>query len=180
MRTNAELALLTLLREQSRHGYEIEQVIEARGMREWTEVGFSSIYYLLSKLEEAGLVEAHMEKSPGRGPGRKVFSLTPEGQEAAQAGVEHALSTPGRCYPPIQLGLANLPGLPPRKAIHALKEYHQDLTERKQSLLHKWDAQRPLPDFVEAMFSYSVAMLDAEMNWVADFTAQWEQNHGED
>ena len=51
--TNAELAILSLIGESPRHGYEIEQVIEARGMREWTEIGFSSIYYLLKKLEKA-------------------------------------------------------------------------------------------------------------------------------
>jgi DNA-binding PadR family transcriptional regulator len=42
--TNAELAILSLVAEQPRHGYEIEQVIEEREMREWTEIGFSSIY----------------------------------------------------------------------------------------------------------------------------------------
>ena len=49
--TNAEFAILSLIVEQPRHGYEIEQVIEERGMRNWTEVGFSSIYYILNKLE---------------------------------------------------------------------------------------------------------------------------------
>ena len=49
--TNPELAILSLIAEKPRHGYDIEQVIEARGMREWTEIGFSSIYYLLNKLE---------------------------------------------------------------------------------------------------------------------------------
>ncbi|MGD8625667.1 MAG: helix-turn-helix transcriptional regulator, partial [Anaerolineae bacterium] len=47
--TNAELAILTLVAEAPHHGYEIEQIIQERGMREWTEVGFSSIYYLLKK-----------------------------------------------------------------------------------------------------------------------------------
>jgi hypothetical protein len=37
------LAILSLAVEKPRHGYEMEQVIEGRGMREWTEVGFSSI-----------------------------------------------------------------------------------------------------------------------------------------
>ena len=43
--TNAELAVLSLVVEAPRHGYEIEQAIAERGMREWTEIGFSSIYY---------------------------------------------------------------------------------------------------------------------------------------
>ncbi|MFL7891509.1 MAG: PadR family transcriptional regulator, partial [Anaerolineales bacterium] len=47
--TNAELAILSLIAEQPRHGYDIEQAIVARGMRDWTEIGFSSIYYLLNK-----------------------------------------------------------------------------------------------------------------------------------
>ncbi len=50
--TPAELAILSLLAEQPRHGYGIEQVIDERGMREWTAIGFSSIYYLLNKLEQ--------------------------------------------------------------------------------------------------------------------------------
>ena len=59
--TNAELAILSLIAEQPRHGYDIEQIIEARGMREWTEIGFSSIYYLPNKLEKAGLVESQLQ-----------------------------------------------------------------------------------------------------------------------
>ena len=70
--TNAELAILSLIAEQPRHGYDIEQVIEARGMREWTEIGFSSIYYLLKKLEKDGLIESQLEQQEGKGPARKV------------------------------------------------------------------------------------------------------------
>src|SRR4030042_1259702 len=110
MMTNAELAILSLVGEQPRHGYEIEQVIEERGMRDWTEVGFSSIYYLLKKLEQEGLVEGRLEVAE-RGPARKVYHPTPAGWEAMHAGVLEALSVPQRAYPPLQLGLSNLPGI---------------------------------------------------------------------
>ena len=52
--TNSELAILGLVAEHPRYGYQVEQDIAARGMREWTEIGFSSIYYVLNKLEAAG------------------------------------------------------------------------------------------------------------------------------
>jgi DNA-binding PadR family transcriptional regulator len=55
--TNAELAVLSLVVERPRHGYDVELTIAERGMRDWTDVGFSSIYYLLGKLEKAGLIE---------------------------------------------------------------------------------------------------------------------------
>jgi len=80
--TNAELAILSLISETPRHGYEIEQTIEKRGMREWTEIGFSSIYYLLNKLEKAGLVESQLIPTQGRGSRRRVYQITAEGREA--------------------------------------------------------------------------------------------------
>ena len=38
--TDAELLLLGLVAEMPRHGYELEQIIEERGMREWTSNWF--------------------------------------------------------------------------------------------------------------------------------------------
>jgi DNA-binding PadR family transcriptional regulator len=35
--TDSELLVLSLVAEMPRHGYELEQIIEKRGMREWTQ-----------------------------------------------------------------------------------------------------------------------------------------------
>ncbi len=175
--TNAELAILTLISEQPRHGYQIEQVIEERGMREWTEVGFSSIYYLLRKLEKDGLIKGRAERQAGQGPPRVVYELTKAGRKAVRGGVLEALSVPERCYPPLQLGLANLPGITTAEALTALNKYHGALSARLEQIRTKRDTQRPLPYFVEAMFSHSVAMLEAERGWVQDFITQLEKQH---
>jgi len=172
--TNAELAVLSLLGEQPRHGYDIERVINERGMREWTEIGFSSIYYLLKKLGQEGLIEGQLEKSE-HGPARKVYHLTPAGRRALRTGVLHALSVPGRCYPPLQLGLASLPGISQADAVAALRQYHSALTARCLHVLVTQESQCPLPYFVEAMFSHSVTMLQAELAWVEQFIEQMEE-----
>jgi DNA-binding PadR family transcriptional regulator len=75
--TNAETAILTLLAEQPRYGYEIEQIIAERGMREWTEIGFSSIYNLLKKLEREGLVYCPPGKRGRPGPGAQGLRAHP-------------------------------------------------------------------------------------------------------
>ena len=170
--TNAELAILSLIVEKSRHGYEIEQVIEERGMRDWTEVGFSSIYYLLKKLEKDGLVEGRIEQAAGRGPARKVYHITPAGGEALRAGVLDALSVPRRRYSPLQLGLANLPYISHAEALAALQQYRDDLVARLEHVQARWESQRPLPYFVDAMFSHSITMIEAELNWITGFTSQ--------
>ena len=40
--TDAEHLVLGLVAEMPRHGYELERVIEQRGMREWTQIGLPS------------------------------------------------------------------------------------------------------------------------------------------
>jgi DNA-binding PadR family transcriptional regulator len=178
--TNAEFAILTLIAEKSRHGYEIEQVIEERGMREWTEIGFSSIYYLLKKLEEKGLIEGRMERQAGRGPARKVYQVTESGIEARRAGVLKALSMPQRAYPLLQLGLASLPGVSRSEAWAALRRYRDSLTDRLEHVTSRRDEIQPLPYFVEAMFSHSITMIEAERGWIDIFMNQLEERGDED
>ncbi|MBN1138489.1 MAG: helix-turn-helix transcriptional regulator [Anaerolineae bacterium] len=163
--TNAELAVLSLIVEQPRHGYEIEQVIAERGMREWTEVGFSSIYYLLKKLESDGMIEGRLEEA-SRGPARKVYHATPVGHQAMHAGILDALAVPQRCYPPLQLGLAGLPGLSRDEAAAALGSYRDAVAARLAQVQANWESKGPLPYFIDAMFDYSAAMLRAEMAWI--------------
>jgi DNA-binding PadR family transcriptional regulator len=144
-------------------------------MREWTEIGFSSIYYLLKKLEEKGLIEGRMERQAGRGPARKVYQITESGIEARRAGVLEALSIPQRAYPLLQLGLASLPGVSRPEALAALRGYQDSLVERLEYVRRRQDESRPLPYFVEAMFSHSIAMIEAERRWIVKFISQLEE-----
>jgi len=173
--TNAELAILSLVVEHPRYGYEIENVIETRGMREWTEIGFSSIYYLLRKLERQGRIRAHLEPATGRGPARKVYEASPAGVDAFQAGVLEALSMPRRAYPSLLLGLACLPGVPYGRAVGALRRYRDALAERLAHVGGRQAAQRPLSYFVMATFDYSLAMLRAELAWIEGFIKHMEE-----
>ena len=78
--TNAELAILTLIAEQPRHGYEIIQTIQEFGFVEG-HAPPGMIYRHLRDIEAAGLVVSSW-KTEGRGPAKRVYELTPEGEEA--------------------------------------------------------------------------------------------------
>jgi DNA-binding PadR family transcriptional regulator len=177
--TNAELAILSLVVEQPRHGYEIEQVIEERGMRDWTEVGFSSIYYLLKKLEREGFVAGQLQEAE-RGPARKVYRATPAGEEAYHAGVLDVLSVPRRWYSPLLLGLAGLPRVPRGDAVAALQQYREALAARRTYVQGRRERQRPLPGSIDAMFEYSVALIGAELEWVEGFSERLEGEDDQD
>jgi DNA-binding PadR family transcriptional regulator len=167
--TNAELAVLGLLAETPRHGYEIEQVIELRGMRAWTEVGFSSIYHVLNKLEAAGWLAS--EKQPVNERLRKVYHLTPPGWAVYQAAVQQRLQSPRPHSGDLELALANLPALPPTLVLTALESNLAGLRLRLTQVQTKWDGdgRGHLPPHVEALFGYSVAMMCAEMQWLEGY-----------
>jgi DNA-binding PadR family transcriptional regulator len=179
--TNAELAILGLIVEKPRHGYEIEKVIEEREMRNWTEVGFSSIYYILKKLEAEGLVDGQLEKPSGKGPARKVYHITSQGLDAYHMGTIQALSTPIPPYSAFLLGLSNLQGIPIKDSLQALHQYQRKMVERAEYLRLRWDAQEPhLPLYVNALFDLSMTLIDAELSWVTDFILQLEGRQGKE
>jgi len=76
-------AILGLLAQKPRHGYELRSAFEAvvGGDANW-EVKPSQIYTTLERLEEAGLVERTSDLGEGDEPSRRVYSLTEAGHSA--------------------------------------------------------------------------------------------------
>jgi len=167
--TPAELTLLGLLVEKPRHGYELEEVIAARGMREWTEIGFSSIYYLLGKLSRRGLIVEVDAPSPGHGKARKTFAPTADGKRACARAAETAVAELRPVFPPLLVGLANQPVLPPRKLRAALTRRAAALADKIAEVRRAADAEAGAPDFVRAIFDYSLGQLEAEQRWLAAY-----------
>lgn len=161
--TNAAFAVLGLVAEKPRHGYALEQVIHERGMRDWTEIGFSSIYFVLDKLQKAGLVVA---KKPKGAKARKIFSVTPEGFAVLEARTLEAIAVPHPVYPSLLLGLANWPVLPPEMAFGALLDRQKAIRETLIAVRARRLNQQPMPDFVDEMFAFSVRQLEAEEKWL--------------
>jgi len=164
--TNAEFAIISLLAETPAHGYELERVIEYRGMREWTEIGFSSIYYILKKLETAGLVSAKKEASDMRGPARNIYSLTTEGRDIWKKSALEILETPSKTYRSLDLGLANIPALSTGDVLDALLKYKQNLTSRRDDVLMTSRMPHNQVLHVQIMFDLALSQINAELGWL--------------
>jgi len=78
-RGDVRAALLALLAEEPRNGYQLMQEIERRSEGVWRPSP-GSVYPALQQLEDEGLVRA------AESEGRKRFELTDAGREAATAG----------------------------------------------------------------------------------------------
>jgi PadR family transcriptional regulator, regulatory protein AphA len=75
-----EFAILGLLAEEARSGYDIKKVVEERLSHFWSE-SYGHIYPMLRRLHGRGLVEQAVESQEGR-PDRRVCSITEKGREA--------------------------------------------------------------------------------------------------
>jgi DNA-binding PadR family transcriptional regulator len=150
-------------------------------MCEWTELGFSSIYYLLNKLEAAELIESALEQSPGRGPARKVYSITEAGWKTCQQGILESLSEPPRPESMFLLGMSNLPTVPREQALAALHLYETNLAERREHLQERMKiGEGAFPFHVGAMFEFSLIMIQAELVWLEGFIQKLEAQDGKE
>ena len=162
--TSAEFAILSLLGEGPRHGYELETLIVERGLREWTEIGFSSIYFLLGRLEKAGLAEPL--PGPRSGKARRPFAITEEGRVRLVEQARRMIAAPNRVFPQILLGMANWPALARPEGIDALDERALALQAEAARLAAARDRQQPLPHFVDALFDYAIGQISADLDWI--------------
>ena len=80
-RGDVRAAIISLLSEQPRNGYQIIQEINERTGGLW-RVSSGSVYPAISQLEDEGLIE------PTDGDGRKLFALTAAGREHAEQNAE--------------------------------------------------------------------------------------------
>ena len=160
---DSELLILGLIAEIPRHGYELEQVIEKLGMREWTRIGFSSIYYVLGKLEKRGLVLAEI---PENAKARKRYELTDKGKETLIDQTLATLKAVQPNYPSLLLGMIHLAVLTRDQALDALKTRKNSVAEELERIESIHFKQQPLPDYVDAIFEFSIGQLQAEADWI--------------
>ncbi len=161
--TNAEYAVLGLLVERPSHGYDLEKTIQDRGMREWTELAFSSIYFILNKLEKRGFAESAPDP---RKATRKIYRPTASGRAVFDDATLVALSVPHALYPSVLLGLANWPSARPQKAIQALRDRVVALRAILDNVGAAQKRAAPSPPFVDAIFDYSLTQLRSEIDWL--------------
>ncbi|WP_433674832.1 PadR family transcriptional regulator [Microbacterium gorillae] len=162
--TSAELTILGLVIEQPRHGYDLERLIEQRGIRQWTDIGFSSIYYVLAKLEKRGLVASDAAAGP---TSRRVMHATDAGRDQALAAVADLLEHARPAAHPFLLALANL-DLVGTDYARALRARLEEVDARLAAIRAAEQSQQPLPLAAREVFAYSLNQWEAERAWLIE------------
>lgn len=168
-------ALLGLLAQRPRHGYELHAAFEAvvGGEQNW-DVKPAQIYTTLARLEESGLV-AEEGVEQGGGPEKRIYMITPDGRAALSrwfasgVALEHQRD---EFYVKLLLSIATGEANP-RSVIQTQRsklyqELH-DLTAQR----NKTDAKRALAQVL--LLDKAIMHLEADLRWLEMIEARLDE-----
>ncbi len=176
--SNSAVIVLGLLAEAPAHPYDLNKKLDERGYRNWTSIGFSSIYSILRGLEKEGLVEVREEVVESRT--RTIYHLTPLGRSSLIAEVTRILIHPARPIAEWDLGIAYMFRLLSyNEQIRCLQAYRQQV-EEGIAFLECHVAQFPIENLevysqtytIRALFERPIYVIRAELAFVDELIAR--------
>ncbi len=157
------LLLLGILRGQSQHGYQINELIE-RDLAHVTDMKKPTAYALLDRLEQSGAVSVHIEREGARPP-RKVYAITPAGEARFLELLRANLAAADRATSAGDVGLMFLDALPREEALELLRQRLARLDA--QITLYEQSPQHGLGLGVDLTVERHLALLRADRAWRA-------------
>jgi DNA-binding PadR family transcriptional regulator len=119
-------------RKEGISGKEIDRLFDLQGTRTWADIGSSSVYNCLKRLEQYEYVRSEQDKKEGHGI--RLYFATQEGRGALEKELTHRLSTDRRRPCELDVAIANLPFLKKEKVLKSLEKYGDDLEKNLQLL----------------------------------------------
>jgi DNA-binding PadR family transcriptional regulator len=162
-----QLLLLGLLRTQEMHGYQINEFIDEQ-MAFCVELKRSTAYYVLDKLCRDGLVAEEVEREGNR-PERRVYRITPAGEQRFQTLLRENLATYLPAIYPIDIGVIFLNQLADGEAAALLAARRQAILAHRAEL-NALRAVMPLNHI--AIIEHHLLHIDAELTWIDQVLAR--------
>ncbi|WP_435920840.1 PadR family transcriptional regulator [Paenibacillus sp. DYY-L-2] len=167
--TNVEFMLLQIIYERKEvSGYEINQLINERGYREWGDMGTTSIYVGLKKLNNKQLVHSYLDTTKqGKGPMPRKFEVTSQGVEVLKQTTLDYLSSSRERDHRFDLALAGIPCLTTDEVVTALQKRNAFLSQVANNINAKFVSQGgvKLPMHVQALFKHPLLLITHEIEF---------------
>lgn len=161
-----DFAILGLLMEGPRHGYELKHALGELGF--W-KVSFGSLYPALRRLEKRGAIEA----TGGTGR-RKAYRMTDVGRDTFDAllSADPDASETERAF---QVRLAFLAHLPTDRRVRVLEERRTKLTEQvktaRATLVEARTSKKATDRYRLALMEHALRTTEADIAWLDGLVA---------
>jgi len=179
---NVEIALLEIIKEKNETtGYEIGQIVEERGYRQWANIGKTSIYAGIKKLGRKNLIKIRKVKNKeGKGPLPNIINLTKTGENLLVEEIKKALLSQ-KNLPLYYLGIAGISLIERSTALEVLRQRmqinHKIIEEISQIFEEKGGNNLPLE--AKALFDHPILLIKADDRFLEKFIGELGgKNHG--
>lgn len=163
---SVRFAILGLLAQKPRHGYELRRAFEAlAGGEETWDVKPAQVYATLARLQEAGLVKSESPVQP-REPEKRIHTITRQGQEALMEWFETPAAPPRqRDEFFIKLMVALMNGNVDIR--HVLQVQRAELYRQLHNATSQRDACNPRQELAQILLLDKAIMnLEADLRWL--------------
>lgn len=168
--SKVDVAVLGCLAESPRHGYDLLEVMRARRMDRWADVGKASVYQGLRRLEQAGLIAGRAQEGAAA-PDRRVYRITKAGHARLAAGLQERFAETGPFETTSGVAMGFLHLLSPAARRRAVRARAQALHEIVDAAHAGEDGLGADPSvaatMARAMLDRQVALAEAELAWLA-------------
>ena len=168
--SHKQFVVLGLVAETPSHAYSINQRIEDRGMRDWTAIGKSSIYRIMTELENINLVEYYEEEVDHRK--RKVYTITDYGAKILKEKVYNVIKGfIGKNDEDFYVAFSMLPLLSTEQIIEALSYSIKTMKSHKLELESMLKVDLKYPINVSGLFIHPIKILETDilfLEWVIE------------
>lgn len=172
-----QMVLLGLLLERPMYGQQVREVIEQHHHLFAEAIKKPTIYYQLERLAQDGYLEARQEsvEAPGTGLAheewalreREVYHITDNGRAYFATLLRQALRSAEAPLSDLDASLFFLDRLPLVETLALLRERYDRVAGERAALSHHLEAGQIRDRAHRLVTDHQLALLDAELNWLA-------------
>lgn len=179
--TPADLVVLSLLLERPMHGYELNQELVRREVRDWAGVSRPQVYYSLRKLADGGHIgpasaRAGAGPAADAGPERRVYRVTAAGRRAYAAALARPEWATQRPPPPFLTWLVLATQADPAvvaRQIERRRAFLEAEAARERATLADIRADTgPTVAVAAFIVSLTIRQFEAELAWLREISAE--------
>jgi len=169
--SHKQFIILGLVAEQPSHAYNINQRINDRGMRDWTNIGKSSIYRIIGEIEELGLIRKSYEEEVDNRV-RKIYTITNFGMTVLKKKVYDVIGEFfGRKDEDFYVAFSMLPILTYEEQTKAFTKSLMKIKKHKRELEKMLAENSHMPLNVTGLFIHPIKILKTDiefLEWVLE------------
>jgi len=176
--SDREFMLLSLIWERKAvSGYQLNAIIKNRGYREWAEIGMTSIYIGLKKLEQKELIQGQLTTNKTiQGPAAKEYSLTDEGANLLKEETGKGLSETRERDRRFDLALSTMDVLSLETALSLIFKRKIFLESEQKRISKVYSGQQHHISFQGALlFKHTLHFIKSEITFLNNLINNWEK-----